>query len=290
MQKHNIITISANSRLFPDSLKPLHQQVESLLCIGDTSLLSRHPALGIVGARNMTPYGEEVTTDLTRATGRAGATIVSGLAFGIDSVAHHTAIEVKAPTIAVLPSLLPTIYPSSNYALAEKIISSGGLLVSEGSIRQRPAPYDFIRRNRIIAALSDVILVTEAAAKSGSRHTVDFAFDLGKDICAVPGNINSPLSAGTNAYINEAMAYIVTEPADILCKLGINENFIKPQFTSKIFGENAILTALNNQKLSDSGLLEATKLTVQQLNVHLTMLEVNGAIERSPSGAWRLAT
>ncbi len=288
MQEKDIITITATDLYFPDNFRRVVPTIEKFYAIGDVTLLTQGSRISIVGSRNPTSYGSEVTKDFTQAVVRAGITVVSGLAFGIDSIAHKVAISEGGKTIAVLPSGLKDIYPARHTELARRIVATGGLLISEFILDIPPMKYYFVRRNRLIAAISGTTLVTEAGEKSGSRHTADFAMELGLNVCVVPGNINSPLSIGTNNLIKEGAEPIVAT-RELLTILGVNEVLMKPRYSAQNRYEQAILDNLYEQNLSNETLLEASQLEVSNFNVHLTMLEIKGVIEQTASKSWRLA-
>ncbi len=198
----------------------LAQQPRTLHVAGeDLEALLTKPRIGVVGTRTPTSYGIAVTKMLVTELTKQGIVVVSGLALGIDSIAHQACLEVGGQTIAVLPSGLGNIYPRSHQKLAKQIVENEGTLVSEYEHSETPYKHYFIARNRIIAALSDGLLVIEAAEKSGSLHTADFALELGKPVFAVPGNITSPLSAGCNELIRNG-AVPVTSVQDIFEELG----------------------------------------------------------------------
>jgi DNA processing protein len=288
MQNSHIKTISRNDPDFPQAFSGLAQPITELYAVGNISLLHASPRLGIVGSRKITNYGKEVTTDMARAAARAGVTIVSGLAFGVDSVAHTAALDVGGNTIAVLPCGIQNIYPASHSGLAQRILDNNGLLISEEIPKLQPMKHHFIRRNRLIAALSDTLLVTEAGEKSGSRHTVDFAIEMFKTIATVPGNITSPMSIGTNKLILEG-AELVFSTSDLLTILGVNEKLIKPQYSGENEHEKAIIKALSEGKLSTESLAQLSTLEVSIFNTHLTILELKGVVEQLGPNTWRLA-
>lgn len=211
------IAISRSTRGKLAVLSQLAQPVNNLYYAGNNLLeLLDRPCVAIVGSRHPSEYGEQVTRQLVEDLVAAGIVIVSGLALGIDSIAHRAAVDNGGQTVAVLPAGLDNIYPSRHRQLADQIIETGGALVTEypeGS--GPPLKYQFIARNRIIAALADAIVITEAARKSGSLHTADFGLELGIDILALPGNITSPTSGGTNKLIRSGATPVLSS-ADIL--------------------------------------------------------------------------
>lgn len=204
-------------------LSQLAQPVRELFYAGYLLELLERPCVAIVGSRKVTDYGVAITTQLTKELVDAGIVIISGLALGVDSIAHQAALDAGGQTIAILPAGLDQIYPSRHQRLAEDIVRSGGALVSEYPVGQgRPQKYQFIARNRIIAALSQGVLITEAAARSGSLHTANFALEQGIEVFAVPGNILSETSGGTNDLIKTG-ATPVTNVQDILEGIGLGQ-------------------------------------------------------------------
>ncbi len=288
MQTLDIKSISVNDGEYPAEFSELMKPVRRFYAAGNLDLLGRvaHRRVGIIGTRKMTAYGREVARDMARAAARAGVTVVSGLAFGIDSVAHQAALDVSGLTIAVLPGSLHKIYPARHYGLSQEIISKNGLLLSEYEKPTPPMRHYFIERNRLIAALSDVVLIVEAHHKSGTNHTVDAAVAMGRTVAAVPGNINSSASEGTNQLIRDGLAP-VTSISDLMLMLGVNEKLIKPQHQAENNYEAKILEALMEQNLSTDQLLNKTGMKVIDLNIHLTKLELKRCIERSQF-KWRL--
>lgn len=245
--------------------------------------------VAVVGTRKPTPYGIMMTEKLVGELVREGVVIVSGLALGVDGIAHNAAIKGGGRTIAVLPSGLNNVYPATNQNTARQIVSNDGTLISEYSADHMPRKVEFLERNRIIAALSAVVVIPEAAGNSGSLNTAMHAKKLGIPICAVPGNATSPMSTGTN-YLIKNGAMLITEASDVLKLLGIDKN--KKQLKLQLTGENEVETLIL-QKLSvgitdAEGLQAATELEISEFQTAITMLEVQGKIASDGSGKWRL--
>lgn len=287
MQESNIITISATDTLYPEIFMQLTRPPSMIYAQGNLTLLQSKHILGIVGTRRATGYGREVTIDLSRKLAANGAVILSGLAHGIDSIAHQAALDAGGSTIAVLPSGLSNIYPASHTGLAHQILRRNGLLLSEYEPSMWPAKYHFVERNRLIAALSNVVLITEAAYKSGTFHTVKFAQKLNKTIAVVPGNINNPMSKGVNKLFFEG-AQPILESADLFPLLGLNEKIIKPSYKAVNHFESAIVALLQREPRSSEQLVIHSNLDVSTINIHLTILEIKGVIEQVSGSKWKL--
>jgi DNA processing protein len=187
---------------YPPLLAAIHDPPATLWLRGDADpeLLAR-PAVAVVGARSCSGYGRTVARSLARDLAVAGAVVVSGMARGIDGEAHRGALEAGGPTIAVLGCGIDRDYPAAHADLARRICADGGLVVSEYESGVEPAPWRFPARNRIIAGLCAATVVVEARARSGALITADFALEDGREVLAVPGEITSGLSDGTNALL-----------------------------------------------------------------------------------------
>lgn len=250
-------------------------------------LLSR-PSITVVGSRKVSSYGNAVTTSLVTDLARAGVAIVSGLALGVDAVAHRAALAANGRTIAVLPCGLDQIYPASHRSLAQQILGQGGALVSEYPAGSPVYKHNFIARNRIACGLTDALLITEAAAKSGTLHTAQFALEQGKDVMAVPGNITSPTSVGTNNLIKSG-AIPVTDMQDVLLVLGLNpmaQNREVPHSDNP--HEQTLLNLLSSGINDGAELLQGSQLEVTVFNQVLTMLEIRGQIRPLGNNRWGL--
>ena len=213
-EKCKIVPITFNDKRYPYILKEISTPPFCLYCKGNLELLNTF-CIGVVGTRSPTDYGIVVTKQFVKELVNADVTIVSGLATGVDSIAHKTAIEENGSTIAVLAGGLNHIYPATNISLAKKM-AENNLLVSENNPNVKPMAYNFPSRNRIIAGLSRGILITEAGEKSGTLHTFNYAVEYNREIFAIPGKITSDLSKGTNAIIKQLQGTITLSPDDIL--------------------------------------------------------------------------
>ncbi len=203
-------------------LTPLRPLV--LFAKGNATLLNdSRPAITIVGSRNHSPYGEAASKDFAHALARAGVILWSGLAYGIDSLAHKAALTAGTPTVAVLAGGLDRIYPAQHAYMADRIVAEGGLLLAETPPGMRPTRGHFPRRNRILAAAAQAVLVIEAGIASGSLHTARFAADVGTPVFALPGPYTSIRSLGCHSLIADG-AQIAVSPEDLLRRLGIERD------------------------------------------------------------------
>lgn len=212
--------IARDDPAFPIRLRTIHDPPVGLFSRGGLPVLpDDRPAIAIVGARACSPYGSSVAHDLARGLAAAGATVVSGLARGVDACAHRGALEAGA-TVAVLGCGIDRDYPRAHAALAAQVVAAGSV-VSEYAPGVEPAPWRFPARNRIVAGLAQATLVVEARERSGALITADFALDEGREVLAVPGEITSALSRGTN-HLLRLGAVPVTCLGDALVVLGLD--------------------------------------------------------------------
>lgn len=280
LKKHKLSGVQ-----IPDQLKTIPSAPRELFIIGDLDNILTKPRLTIVGSRKVTPYGKAVTEKLAREAAEQGIVIISGLALGVDSIAHQAALSVGGLTAAVLPSGIDQIYPRSHTGLAREILQNNGALISEYPDKTEPFPSNFIARNRLVAGLGDAILVTEAAEKSGTLHTVNFALEQGKSVLVVPGNITSPLSAGTNNLLKSG-AIPVTSIEDILDAMKITKSTKSQQITASSPEEYVILSLLNEGVTDGNELLTKSELAAAQFNQTLTMLEITGRVKALGNNHW----
>ena len=288
MNETQQIKVSQNP--FLSQLQHIPKPPQSLFYLG-TLPENKSISVAIVGSRKPTRYGKEVTAKLSADLAKAGITIISGLALGIDSLAHKAALEAGGETIAVLGNGLNKIYPSSNRDLAEKIIQNKNAILSEYQPAEAALPYHFLERNRIVSGLADAVLVVEAAKRSGTLNTVSHALEQGKEIFAVPGNITSPLSEGCNNLIKQG-ATPVQSATDILEIIAPNVlNQAKNQQKLSFSGtteEEKIMSAIKAGLRTEEEILKHTGLEIVSLSTNLTMLEVKGFITKTAPGSWGL--
>jgi DNA processing protein len=286
MATMNTTRLTPSSPAYPERLLRLHDPPQQLFIRGRLPDF-KQPVLAVVGSRKASAYGRWATDHLVGRLAAAGVHILSGLALGIDGLSHLAALERGGLTSAVLPSGLSEVYPASHRGLARRIVESGGALISEYPPATRAAPYHFPARNRLVAALSNAVLVIEAGTQSGTLITAEHALDLGVPVLAVPGPINSPTSAGTHQLLKLG-AGLVTGAEDIWQELGV-EAGRRPQLKGANAMEDALLESLQRRPAATlEDLAEELRLPPPELNRLLTHLELTGAI-RAEAGRWTLA-
>lgn len=281
----NTVTLKGNE--IPKVLQQIPQPPKQLFVAGNLEPLLKRPRLAVIGSRRISPYGKSVTQSLTQAVAKQDVVIISGLALGADGVAHQAALDAGGQTIAVLPAGLDRIYPTSHYQLAQQILVHGGALVTEYPPRSEPYPVNFLARNRLVSGLSNGVLITEAAERSGTLATANFALEQGRTVMAVPGNTTSPLSVGTNNLIKTG-AITVTEPADIFNALHLNVTTEINEVTAHNEAEHIILKLLQSGITDGAELQTRSGLTAANFNQTLTMLEITGRIQALGANHWRI--
>lgn len=271
--------------LYP--LTHLAKKPDRLYCIGTLPEI-RRPTVAIVGTRKPTSYGKEVTTRLASDLATKGIVIVSGLALGVDGLAHRAALDANGTTIAVLGNGLPDIYPSSHRQLAHNIIDSGGAILSEYPSGTPALPHQFLERNRLVSGLADAIIITEAAARSGTLNTAMHALEQGKEVFVVPGNITSPMSAGCNLLLQQGATPVI-EASDVMSVIA--PDLLEGQSVLPLGSTPEEVTIL---KLIQSGvrdgdeLLRTSNLAPHIYSSTMTMLELSGAIRALGANQWTI--
>lgn len=270
---------------YPDSIRSISDPPTCLYFRGDSNLLSENNLFGVVGTRSPTQYGKAVCKTIAGGLTKSGWTIVSGMALGIDSIAHYEALNEKGKTIAVLGCGVDIIYPPGNRPLYERIIREGGLVVSEFSPGTIVSRGTFISRNRIISALSRGVIVIEGTSKSGSLATARYAAVQGRDVFAIPGPITSTLSEAPNILLKEG-AVPVTGVEDILSYYGavpipkLNRD-IEEKYLS-------IVQILQQTPRSINDLSVQTRLSLEIISNLLSEMELEGIVERASDGIYYL--
>lgn len=276
---------------------------------------TRPKTVAIVGSRHNTKYGEEVAYSLAQELARRGVVIVSGLAYGIDSIAHRGCLAANGVTVAVLGTPIDRIYPTAHTELAREIIAKNGVIISEypphapeyASSELAPGEYinksgkraqdpksSFLYRNRLIAGLSDIVVIVEAAEQSGSLNTAAHAIEQGKTVFAVPGNITNPYSQGCNKLIKQG-AIPYTSPDDVIHELFPAESTLKHRKLrqNSLIGdtdtETLILVAISQGLRSGEEIMTTTHLPPEVFNQTVTILEIKGRLRSLGMNNWSLA-
>ncbi|HEU4700664.1 MAG TPA: DNA-processing protein DprA [Gemmatimonadales bacterium] len=291
---------------FPESLRTIPDPPLALFARGELALLTR-PAVAVVGSRDHTPYGAAACHEVVRAAVGAGLVVASGMARGLDAVAHAATLELGGATIGVLGNGLGVVYPAANRDLYRSV-AERGLLLTEFAPGERPRVHTFPRRNRIISGLSRVTVVVEAAPGSGALITADAALEQGRDVLAVPGPITSPRSLGVNRLLRDGAGPFL-EAEDLLAHYpelggagtrrppaasgasagaaGAQPSLFAPAPPDLDAEERCVLGALDAEPLQLERLLERTALPPAQLLSVLLRLELAGAVEQEPGRRFR---
>jgi DNA processing protein len=289
LKKYSIEILTPTNKKYPPLLKEIYDFPQILYCLGSIDAFSEF-SLAIVGSRKYTSYGKENAEYFSRELAEMRLTIVSGLALGIDALAHKETISAGGKTIAVLGCGLDRIYPSINRKLAKEIVKSGGLILSEYPLGSDPLKHHFPHRNRIISGLSLGVLVIEAAQKSGSLLTANYALEQDREVFAIPGNIFSFKSAGCHQLIKSG-AKLVTEPKDILTELEI-KNIKEHKETRKVTPESKeeeiILNFIEEVPQEINHIIKKLGLPASQVNSLLTIMEMKGKIKNLGNGLYSL--
>jgi DNA processing protein len=292
-ERHGAGVLCLEDAAYPAGLKKIPDPPPVLYVLGELAGADA-VALAVVGSRRCTQYGLEQAERLGGLLGRAGFTVVSGGARGIDAAAQRGCLEAGGRTIAVMGCGLCTLYPPENAPLFKKIAADGrGAVISELPMRTAVLAGNFPNRNRIISGLSLGVLVVEAARRSGSLITAGLAIEQGKEVFAVPGRVDSPFSQGTNRLIATGQAHLVGGLDDVLDALGEVGVALKGQGTSEVApptgpqltgAEQVLLSHLIGAELSLDELVRRSGLPSGQVTATMTMLAIKGAVVQRPGG------
>ncbi len=290
LKKLGIETIFFEDKNYPKNLKNIDGEPFLIYTLGQFSARDSI-ALGVVGTRKITSYGRQVTEKLVSELVSSGLTIVSGLAYGVDFVAHYTALETGGRTIGVWAGGLDSVFLGFRKNLVEKILKEGkGVIVSEYPLGFFPKRQTFPQRNRIISGLSLGVLVTEAAEDSGALLTANFAKSQGRPVFAVPGPITSPLSAGT-AKLLKSGAKLVYNVKDILEELDISQK-VKCLAAREILpegkDEEIILNLLRNEEKHIDQIIKESGFKSAKVAETLTLMEIKGKIKSLGGGRYAI--
>lgn len=237
-------------------------------------------SLAVVGTRKITSYGRQITPEIVKPLAQNGVTIVSGLALGVDALAHKSCLEIGGRTVAVLGSGVDRIYPAANSWLAEQIIEEGGAVVSEYPLGTAPLKHHFPNRNRIISGLSLGVIIAEGAEDSGSLITAKYALDQNREIFAVPGDINKTMAQGPNKMIKMG-AKMITCAADVLEELNLTNvrQFVEnKKVVPETPEETVLLQYLSKESVHIDKLIKCSKLDAQTVSSALILMEMKGSV------------
>lgn len=269
--------IDINSEEYPSKLREIANPPKELYYSGDISLLSTN-CVAMVGSRKFTMYGKTVARSIGRTLASAGMTVVSGLAKGIDTFSHEGALEVDGKAIAVLGTGIMRMFPTSNQLIMNEIADSG-LVISEFEPNFSGNKWSFPSRNRIISGLSETVVVIEANFQSGALITANFALEQGKNLYAVPGNITSQFSAGTNRLIRDGATPLICVK-DILDELGLEQQY-ETEDVRKILGEDELAVyncVKNSDGITVNEIAHMLDTKTAKVNATITVLEIKGVL------------
>ena len=284
---NDVVEIAINNSAFPPLLKQIHTPPQKLYVRGNVAALQNENTLAVVGSRAANTYGQQACALLLPAVVRAGVVLVSGLAHGIDSLAHRACVDEDRPTIAVLGSGPDdnSIYPHTNTKLVRRIVEAGGAVVTEYPPGTKARRGQFPFRNRIIVGLSRAVLLIQAAKRSGSLITTRLAAEENRDVLAVPGMLTSELSFGPNQLIKNGAA-LVTTSEDILAALGFDSTPAGEETSSDVqpallltSDQQNILNQLSDQPTHLDTIAEKTSLSAHHTSATLIELELAGHIQ-----------
>lgn len=280
LRENHIAAVSLNDPLYPPLLKEIPHPPVLLYfrSLQEHPFMSDAKTAAIVGTRSATPYGKAAARRIAEQLAQHGVIVISGLAIGIDAEAHDATLQSGTPTWAVLGSGLNRIYPPRNQPLAKRIIENGGALISEYHPDTEAAPYTFPQRNRIVAGLARATVVIEAPERSGALITARLALETNRDVAAVPGDIFSENSKGTNALLRQGAA-LIRNSGDALELLGIQAAEPHAAFDSFDEIEQHILRCLQTPS-SGEDIVQASSLAPRVVQQKLSLLELRGAIQQ----------
>jgi DNA processing protein len=280
IEAQGITVLTWQDESYPSRLKEIDQPPPVLYVRGQL-VPDDDFSVAVVGTRRVTPYGRQVTDELASLLAGSGITVISGLARGVDSAAHHAALRSGGRSLAVLGSGVDRIYPSENRMLAEQIITHGAIL-SDYPVGTAPEATNFPPRNRIISGLSLAVVVVEAGETSGALITAEFAAEQGREVFAVPGSVLAPQSKGTNKLIQNGAQPLLT-PQDLLqalnlTRVGAQKSARRQLPTDEV--ESKLLQTLGSEPMHVDELRNATGLPVEKVSAALVMMELKGMVRQ----------
>jgi DNA processing protein len=281
VEASGVSVLTWESADYPDLLREIPAAPPLIFVRGQFEPIDRW-AVAVVGTRRLTSYGRQMAHELVAGLVRSGITIVSGLARGIDGIAHRTALAEGGRTIAVMASGIDKVYPPEHRDLAREIVNGRGALVTDYPFGAEPESNHFPARNRLISGLSLGVVIVEAGEKSGALITARFALEQNREVFAVPGNVNSPPSLGTNRLIQQG-AKLVMRVEDILEELNlkmVTDQAVAQVILPETAEEAALIAQLSSQPLHVDELGRLTGLPSSLISSTLTMMELKGMVQQ----------
>lgn len=291
--------IDYNSCYFPEKLRSIKNPPKKLYVLGNVEILN-NLGIAIVGSRSCTTYGEKMAKIFTKKLTKYNINIISGLAIGIDKYAHQTTIENQGKTIAVLPSGFNNIYPKEHKYLIDKILETGGAVISEYEPETKVQSKNFLKRNRIVSGLSDGILIIEGGYRSGTSVTAKIAKQQEKKVFCIPSSLENPKGLIPNTLIHDG-AILVRDEQDIInCYENVElrasqkddplgDEFIKDELSKNIKSGfcNLLVYQLLENEMEINEIVKKSKLKIEEVNYQLLLLELNNEIEQLPGKRYR---
>ena len=296
LERHNITATLYHEKQYPQRLVYYNDAPTILYQRGDWNANATNRIVGIIGTRKPTQYGINFTEKLVAALQPYNITVISGLAYGIDGVAHRASLEQKMPTVGVLAHGLQKIYPPAHEKMAQRMWQEGGALLTEFPSGTEADRENFPRRNRIVAGLCDCLVVTETAHKGGSMITANIANEYNKDVFALPGRVNEGISGGCNSLIKRHKAALLESVEDLVYVMRWHETANQPtknvqsQLFLELTGDDKIIVdALREHtELPIDALAYRTGIVVSRLSALLLGLEFSGLVRSMPGKRYAL--
>jgi len=271
--------IKKNDKLYPPLLKKIPDAPAILFSKGNYQKDILEETLAVVGSRRMTSYGKRVTEEIVGAVAEQGISIVSGFMYGIDIIAHQTALRARGKTIAVMPCGINVIHPSYQKETYNEIAAKG-LILSEYDGDYPPDKWTYPRRNRIVVGLARIVLIIEAGEKSGSLITASLALKYKRKLLTVPGSIFSPVSKGTNELIKKKLAEPILSAKDVLAFFSKKDNKCSGEKRKGLTREEQdILNILKNEALEADKIATQLGKSMAEVNSTLSLLEIKGLVK-----------
>ena len=280
-ERHSFRFLPCGDPAYPASLRAIYDPPLFLFLRGDITTADAQ-AIAVVGTRSPSDYGRQVTEEFCRSFAAAGVTVVSGLAMGIDTVAHRSTLRAGGRTLAVLGSGLLKVYPGVNRTLADAVAGQGCVL-SELPLEAKPDAVNFPRRNRIISGLSRSLVVVESDVRGGAMITASIALDQNRDLFAVPGSIHNPRSAGPHQLLRQSMAQPATSAEDVLGELRPRCLAVPPAPSRQLtIGEQRIVDLIGDDPCHIDDIAVQSGMALPSLLVELLQMELNGVVRQLP--------